>query len=525
LTADKSFGNHNLNFLLGNEQQYSNSQGWGATRTGQADPFYDEFQGGFNGILPAGNFFGENYLVSFFSRFNYNYGGKYYISLNARRDGYSAFSPENKYGNYYGASAAWVVTQENFFKNMNLNWLSNFRIRGSYGQVGNNQGIGDYAAYSFFSTGLYGPQSSLFYSQAGNTNLRWESAKKLDIGFDASLFRGRVNVEFAYYNNNIDDLILDDPQSPSTGIPGLTIATNIGRMVNTGIELSLNTVPVRTENFSWNSNFNITTLRNEVKELAAGNADILVATSGLERPSIIRVGESIGSFYAVRTNGVNPQTGQRVFQYRDGRQVQYNHAATPAQRWTFLDGTVAPRAADQPNDGVIIGPALPRWTGGWDNTFRFKNFDLNILLFYSGGNYIYNGSKAGLRDQRVWNNSTEVMTRWQKPGDVTNIPRVVWTDNVSNGSAVVMSENVEKGDFIKARNIAIGYNMPKQVTDRMGISSVRFYAGIQNAFTITQYTGFDPETSTNGNANGAPSVDRNSVPQARTIMVGLNVGF
>jgi hypothetical protein len=303
-------------------------------------------------------------------------------------------------------------------------------------------------------------------------------------------------------------------------------------MVNTGLEFALNTVPVKTANFSWNSNFNITTLKNEVKELAEGNSDIFPSTSGLETPSIIRVGESIGSFYAVQTKGVNPANGQRVFVQliKDAngvvtgtRDVQYNHAGNP--RWTLLDGTAAPRGADQASDGQIIGPALPKYTGGWDNTFRFKNFDLNILFFFSGGNYVYNGSKAGLRDQRNWNNSTEVLTRWQKAGDVTNIPKLVFGDNVSNGSALVLSENVEKGDFIKARNISVGYTMPKTVTDRMGINSIRFYGGVQNAFTITKYTGFDPETSSNGNGNGNPSVDRNSVPQARTITVGLNVGF
>ncbi|TAH02904.1 MAG: TonB-dependent receptor [Sphingobacteriales bacterium] len=524
LTFDKQFGEHNVNVLVGNEQQYTNQQGWGADRRGQTDIFYDEFQGGFASIVPAGNFFGENYLVSFLGRLNYNYGGKYYLSLNARRDGYSAFAPENKYGNFYGGSVGWVLTNEKFFQDLNTdNWLNNFRLRASWGLVGNNQGINDYAFYSFFNSGLYGTQPNLFFSQAGNRNLRWETSTKTDIGFDASFFKSRVNVEFSYYKNDIDNLILNDPQSPSAGIPGNAILTNIGRMVNTGFELAINTTPIRTQNFVWNSNFNITTLRNEVKSLAQGNADIFVQTSGLEQPSIIRVGESIGSFYAVRTNGVNPATGQRIFTYRDGREIQYNHAAT--QRWTFLDGTAAPRGADQANDGVIIGPALPRYTGGWDNTFRFKGFDLNILFFFSGGNYVYNGTKAGLRDQRNWNNMTEVMTRWQKTGDVTNIPRVVFGDNISNGSGIVISENVEKGDFIKARNIALGYTMPKSVTDRLGINSIRFYGGMQNAFTITKYTGFDPETSTNGNANGSPSVDRNSVPQARTIVAGVNIGF
>ena len=174
---------------------------------------------------------------------------------------------------------------------------------------------------------------------------------------------------------------------------------------------------------------------------------------------------------------------------------------------------------------MIIGPALPKWFGGFCNTWRFKGFDLNMLIYFSGGNYVYNGTKAGLRDNRNWNNSTETMNRWQKPGDITNIPRIVFGDNISNGSGLVISENVEKGDFVKFRNISIGYTLPAKVTDRMNISSIRFYVAAMNAFTITNYSGFDPEISSNGNSTGSPSVDRNSVPMARTINVGINVGF
>jgi hypothetical protein len=148
-----------------------------------------------------------------------------------------------------------------------------------------------------------------------------------------------------------------------------------------------------------------------------------------------------------------------------------------------------------------------------------------MLFFFSGGNYVYNGTKAGLRDMRSWNNSKEALTRWQKAGDQTNIPRIVFGDNISNGSGVVMTENVEKGDFLKLRNITIGYSLPKSVTDRVGINSFRFYAQVMNAFTWTSYTGYDPEISSNGNGNGNPSVDRNSVPQARSFNIGVNVGF
>jgi TonB-linked SusC/RagA family outer membrane protein len=530
LQFDRTFSDHTIGVLLGNEQQYTSQEGTNVDRRGQQDPIFDEFQGGYNSVVTAptigGNFYGENYLASFFGRMNYDYKKKYLLSLNARRDGFSAFAPGKKYGNFYGASAGWSITEEAFWGGLRLdNVVNNLKLKASYGLVGNNQGLGDYPFYAYYSSGLYGAQANLFFNQASNYNLSWETSKKLDLGLEISLLNNRINFEATYFNNNIDNLILNDPQAPSRGIPGNTIPTNIGRMVNNGWEFTLNTTPVRNREVTWNSNFNITLLKNEVKELATGNSDIFPGTSGLETPSLVRVGESIGSFYAVRTVGVNPETGQRIFVYRDGRKVQYNHGAPAASRWTFLDGTVAPRGADQASDGVVIGPALPRWTGGWDNTVRWKNFDLNILFFFSGGNYVYNGTKAGLRDNRNWNNAREVTTRWTKAGEITNIPRYVFGDNVSNGSALVISENVEKADFLKARNIALGFTLPSSVVERAGLASFRIYAAVQNAFTVTGYNGFDPEVSANGNGNGNPSVDRNSVPQARTVVFGVNVGF
>ena len=546
LTYDTKLKDHSIGVLLGNEQQFSTSEGWGADRRQQTDLFFDEFQGGYLAVNPSSvnyplsNFIGENYLVSFFGRINYDFKKKYYLSLNARRDGYSAFGPGKKYGNFGGASAGWVLSEEGFYQKMGLSRvLTNLKLRGSYGVVGNSNGLGDFAAYSLASTGLYGPQGGTFFSQAGNADLGWERSKKTDLGIDFGLWNNRVTGEIAYYYNNIDGLILADPQAPSRGVPltnlttttsavtltSGTILRNIGRMVNKGFEFSLSARIITGKDFQWSSNFNIATLNNTVKELATGNSDIFIATSGLERPSIIRVGESIGSFYAVRTGGVNPANGSRIFYYRNGTAVQYSLSNPVATRWSYLDGTAAPRAADQNADGVIIGPALPKWTGGWDHTIQYKNFDFNVLLFFSGGNYIYNGTKAGLRDNRNWNNAKEVLQRWTKPGDQTNIPRIVFGDNLSNGSGIVISENVEKGDFAKIRNISLGYSLPKKISERIKISSLRLYGSVQNAFVFTKYTGYDPEVSANGNSNAAPNVDRNSVPQARTFTFGLNVGF
>jgi hypothetical protein len=266
-------------------------------------------------------------------------------------------------------------------------------------------------------------------------------------------------------------------------------------------------------------------MRNEITALAEGGADILAQTSGLETTNILRVGESIGSIYAVETQGVNPANGQRIFVKKDGTRVQYNHAAPAASRWTRVDDGTVVSAASLVADGKVYGPTLPTWFGGWDNTFTYGNFDLNVQVNFAGGNYIYNGSKAGLRDQRFWNNHKDVLDRWTENNTDGTIPRVVFGDNVSNGSALPISENVEKGDFLRIRNVTLGYRLPSDMLSKAKISNLRIYGTVNNAFLFTGYTGTDPEVSTNGNSNSAPGVDRNTVPMAQTFIFGINLGF
>jgi TonB-dependent starch-binding outer membrane protein SusC len=517
---------HNFSLLAGNEQQYTKSNGWGANRTVIADPFFTTFQGNFTTIVPSGNFQGENYLLSYFGRLNYDFNKKYLITLNLRQDEFSAFAPGKKRGIFWGASAGWSISEESFWKESLGGTINYLRLCGSYGEVGNNNGIGDFASLGLYGSGLYATDPTLAFSQAGNPDLSWETSQKTDIGLNFGLFNDRITGEISYFRNLIDGLILNAPLSPSKGVPGNSIATNIGSMLNTGWEFGLSGTVMRKGKFSWNSNFNLTFMENEVKTLASGNADILASTGGLETANIIRVGESVGSLYVVETQGVNPANGRRIFINGKGEKVQYTHVVAAGQsRWTYLDGRTA-TAVNQSADGKIYGPTLPKWFGAWDNTFRYGNFDLNFQLQYSGGNYIYNGTKAGLRDARFWNSHTDVLDRWTESNTAGSIPRVVYGDNISNGSAIPMSENVEKGDFMRLRNVTLGYSIPTSVFgEKVKISSLRVYANINNAFLLTGYSGTDPEVSSNGNSNQAPGVDRNSVPMARTFLVGLNVGF
>lgn len=534
-TAQYDFGfadAHFFSLLVGGEQQYTQIDRWGSNRTTSSDNFFDTFQGNFANITPTNNLQSENYLLSYFGRLNYDFKKKYFATFNFRRDGYSAFADGKKYGNFYGGSLSYNPSEESFWKNSPLSSIVNFfKIKASYGSVGNNQGIDDYASLDLYNSALYGSAYTITYSQVAALKLSWETSKKTDIGFNFGLFQDRIQGEFVWYDNAVDGLILKVPQSPSKGIPNPTTAdrntllANIGSMQNRGIELSLKATAYQNGNFSWFVNANITTQKNEVLTLDSDESRIISATSSLETANVTQVGQPIGSILAVPTAGVNPANGQRIFIKKDGTQVQYNHAAPSSSRWTKVaDGTVT-TAPSQAVDGVVYGPTIPKWYGGFDNTFKYKNFDLGVFIQFSGGNYIYNGTKAGLRDMRFWNNHTDVLDRWTPENPDGKIPRVVYTDNVSNGSSFPISENVEKGDFLRVRNISLGYSFNKPILDRLKIANARIYAQVQNAFLLTGYDGIDPEISTNGNANLTPGIDRNSVGQARTYTVGLSIGF
>jgi len=313
--------------------------------------------------------------------------------------------------------------------------------------------------------------------------------------------------------------------SPSKGIPNNSISANVGSMYNTGLELSLTTYNISKPNFSWTTTFNFSTLKNEVTALAPGVTEILGITGGLETTSKTIVGKPVGNILAVTTHGVDPTTGRRIYVNKAGQEVLFYYENSTATRWQYRDGSGVAPAITTASDAIVQGSPLPKFYGGIDNSLTYKNFDFSLNLTYALDFYLYCGSKAGLRDQRWWNNSVEVYeTAWRNPGDITNIPKPVWGDNISNGSSFPISENIEKGDYLKVRNISFGYTI-KKMPDVTNIESIRVYAQIFNLHTFTKYSGSDPEVSTNGDSNLAPGIDRNSAPQARTYTMGLSINF
>jgi len=512
---------HNFKVLLGHELITTKINGWGATRTGLSDPFFTSYQGGWTNITPSANIQTENAILSYFSNVNYDFKRKYLFSLNFRRDGLSALATGNKWGNFGGGSVGWNVSEEDFFKHSAVSKSVNaLKLRFSYGVVGNSS-LDDYASLTKYGSGTYAGTPTLNFTQAGNSNLQWESSKKLDYGLEFSLFDSRVNVTADYYKNDIDGLILSAPQSASQGIPGNSIIANVGSLYNKGFEFDINARIITQTDFKWSADFNISTLQNKVTSLGNG-ADIyptVLSTFGIQ--NVTRVGYSVGSIFAVPVEGINPANGNQIYINKNNEQVQYD-AIT--KNFTYLDGTTAPRI-DNYADGRIQGPSLPTWYGGLNNNFSYKGFDLTVGLTFSGGNKLYNGTRSTISDQRYFNNGTFILDRWTTPGQVTDIPKLVWGDSFTGGFSSSNSANVESGNYLKLKNISLGYRvaLPKDGIGKY-ISVARIYGQVTNLFTVTNYTGSDPEISINGNSINSGK-DQNVPANARTFTLGLNLSF
>ena len=517
-TYNFSLGQNNFNLLAGTEASERNNSRWTAQRKDLQDDKFVVFQGPF-GSATAGGSLSNNTMVSYFGRINYDYASKYIVSLNYRRDGYSALSEKNRWGNFGGVSAAWRVSEEGFFKPLR-NVVDDLKIKGSYGVVGNTD-IYDYASKSFYSSYNYGINGTYGLAQIADPNLKWESSEKYSIGFNARLL-DRISVDFDYYYTKSSDLILDVPQSPSKGIPGNIITTNAGKMKNSGIELTVSADVIRNSQFTWETSFNITTNKNKVISLADGVENILKGDNGgLEITNITVPGKSIGRLYLYPTAGVDPKSGRRVFITPEGDRTLLMFEKGG---WFYEDGTEYAGEFEP----VDCGNTLPTWYGGWTNNFKYKGFDLSLFFQFSGGNKIYNGTKASVSDMRYWNNSKDVYKKYWTPERThAEYPMPIYGDNYCNGSALPISDLVERGDYLRLKNVSLGYTFnTKNWSKAVGISALRLYVQAQNLFVITGYSGMDPETLTNvESATLSGGTDKNTLPQARTYTIGVNLTF
>lgn len=514
--------NHTINATVGLEYQKSTLSNFTASAQGFSDEYYtlnNLISGSFGDEQFAGGGFSEIGFDSYFARLNYGYKGKYLVSLSVRNDGISSLAIDNRRGTFYGGSLGWRISDESFF---NVDAIRDLKLRASYAEVGNTE-IGAYPYAGGFSPVLYGSNPGTAFTRVDNSNLQWETSKKLNIGLDMQV--GGVSVTLDLFQNNIDNMVLDAPVPFSLGIPNSQISQNIGSMVNKGIELGLGFDVLRSGNFNWSMDFNLTLIKNEVLSLVN---DIPGGSTGVVFTRTVE-GRTISELYGYQWAGVNSANGNPMYHKGDGTIVQYN-LVSGATGWRLYD-SANPGDVSQVVTGPgvdFLGRTLPTYMGGWTNRFSYKGFDLEIFTRFSGGNYIMNESLRGQLGQGFANNNTLILERWTESGQQTDVPKVYsGSDAVVYQTGAANSRFVEKGDFVRIQNVVLGYRLPHDVVNRVfkgNISSLRFFAQVQNLATFTQYTGLDPELNRFSNQL-IYGVDYNVTPLARTWSLGLNVDF
>ena len=458
-------------------------------------------------------------LMSFLARVNYTLNRKYLFTATIRRDGSSKFGPNNRWGNFPSGSVAWRVSEEPFMRVIPA--INDLKFRAGYGLTGNNN-IGGINGGNYRYQAQLAPTNyiigdanvpGLSPNSFENASLAWESMSQYDIGIDLALFKNRISLTADYYNRVNRDMLFDI-QTPSA--TGLTLATvNLGSVLNRGWEFALATQNVQTKDFGWTTNFNISFNKNEVLSMSSNADKVFGNTGGRGNTNVTQVGSSIGSFYGRQATGVF-QTDEEAKAY--GKQP---FARAGDIRWADInnDGAV------NDDDRTLLGSPLPKYTAGFNNTFRYKAFSLDIFTNAVVGNNIYNALFA-FNNSSVQNNAKYVDDRrWrnaEQPGD-GNWGRAIRGGR--NNNTLFSSLNIFDGSYWRIRNVVLNYTVPGTFAQRIGMQSVRLNASATNLLTVSDYPGFDPEVGNAGNNQRAPGVDFGTYPVAHTITFGLTAQF
>lgn len=490
LSYKKSFGgSHTLGFLLGNTLQ---SETYSRTYAeGRGFPNNE-----FKIISAAATTFAsqswtKNTLVSFFSRVDYNYKNRLLIDFSLRADGSSKFGAHNKWGYFPSIGGAWRLKEEQFLKN--TNFFSDLKIKGSYGVLGNQNGIGNFAAQGLWSGGAsYQNAPGIAPQQLGNEGLRWERTRQINFGAEFGFFNDRLRLEANVYDKYTSDALLRLPLPGTTGFGSYW--SNAAEISNKGLELDLSGVIFDRGDFSWTAGFNIASNKNKIEKLDSplryGSRELI----------LLQEGSPMYSFWVYNQLGVDPQTGNAIFEDVNG------------------DGKITV------DDRKIAGDLWPDYFGGLSSRLTYKGFDLDFFFAFQKGNMIYNhnaffGMAGGARDEAriIFKDN---MRRWQQPGDITDIPRPdgININNYRDGSGLFL----EDGSFIRLRSLNLGYTLPKNLVQRVKAESVRFFFTGTNLFLLTNYSGADPEGSASSDQN-SQGIDLGTPPQPRTLQLGVNI--
>lgn len=428
----------------------------------------------------------DRILNSYFGQFKYNYKYKYIFSLTARADGSSKFGKNNHYGYFPAGSFAWRMSEEKFMKK--VEWINELKLRAIYGLTGND-GIGDFASLGLYGAGYnYGGSSGIAPTQLPNPDLKWETTTQTGFGFDISFLKSRISMNLDIYYNYTKDLLLDRPIPSSSGFTA--ISANIGELENKGIEVVLNTVNLD-KAFRWTSFLTFASNKNKVLSLYEDQPIDDQGRGG----NRVEVGQPIGIFYGYNCLGVDPTTGNLVYE-----DINSDGIITSADR-------------------IKTGDPNPDFTAGFTNVLSYRNFELSIFLHAVYGNEIFNGTLIYLESGTGEDNqTTRMIDRWKKPGDITQFPKA--------GDTYKSSRFIEDGSFLRIKNITLSYNLKKEWAKKVGMKSAKVYATVQNLYTFTNYFGMDPEVNYyGGSSNIIQGTDFFTYPQSRTVLFGLTLMF
>jgi len=482
-------------------------------------------------------------MLSYLGRINYNYKSKYYATASFRADGSSKFSKKNRYGYFPSGSLAWSFSEEDFMATCKK-WLSSGKLRLSWGLTGNNR-IGEYDYMALLDMIKYHVTNGLpntvypFDNNNGNVgvapvslpneDLKWETTEQWNLGLDLGFFDERIGITADLYRKTTRDLLLDATLPYSSGY--LTAMKNIGKVRNDGIELTLNTVNIDNKKFKWTTNFNISFNKNKVLELSE-NQTSLLSTAKFDQnfnsqPNYIaKVGHPMGMIYGYVYEGTykyddfNKSGSTYTLKGNIPHYVSESNTQPGMPKYKDLNGD----GIIDTNDRTMIGRGLPIHTGGFTNNFEYKGFDLNIFFQWSYGNDVLNANRlmfeSGFQKKRELNQYASYANRWTPENPNSDIPAV--TNSSSN--LVISSRVVEDASFLRLKAITLGYTVPKTFLKKFKIDNARLYVAAQNLWTITGYSGYDPEVSIReGGLN--PGLDFSSYPRALSVSFGINLGF
>lgn len=511
---------HQLDFTGGYSFQKTNNSGLSVSASGFDDesPQYRYLVNATN-FQPAVSYFNSTALSSMFLRANYSYADKYLLSVIGRRDGSSLLAKENRFKNYYSVSAGWLVTKEEFLKD--VSWLNELKLRGSYGILGNLGSLSPTAVSPLLgrTQSYFGQnptmQNGYVQTILENKNLTWAQSKQTNIGLDLTVLN-RLSVVADYFIKETDKMILSKPLSGTSGLNTQTI--NAGLVKDRGVELGINYSNNPAAEFKYSVNATLTKITNKVEQLAPGLDNIAVSKNFRNElaPLFITTGQPLYSYYVLKTMGIF-QNQAEVDNYKNSKGQKIQPNAKPGDfRFADLDDS----GSIDGKDRYFAGSAYPNFTYGLSFSASYKNFDINIFAQGVQGNKLFNAVKRTTFSASgpSYNKLAGILDAWSPENPNGKVPIISTSDN--NGNFNASDFYVENGSYLRLRNLTIGYSLPKSLTGKMRTGAVRIYATANNLFTITKYTGFDPEI---GMDNYGLDVGR--YPQARSFILGLSVNL